>query len=110
MSGGETACPDPSSDLVDAEAGAGGECQALWIIRAKWPTGRVVLLGMWTQSPCRAQSGKSGRGVTLKAEYLNPSVLPEVVVECERPRHASGVKDGERDRVTQGPVLVGVPR
>jgi len=48
--------------------------------------------------------------VPLQAEYLNPSELSEVTVEGERSRHVAGVEDGERDRITQGPVLVGVSR
>jgi hypothetical protein len=36
-------------------------------------------------------------------------VLSEVMVEGEGPRHMTSVEHGERDRVTQRPVFVGVP-
>ena len=45
----------------------------------------------------------------VQTEHLNAPVLPEVVVEGEGPRDATSVEHGEGDRVTQRPVLVGVP-
>ena len=46
---------------------------------------------------------------SLQAEHLNASVLSEVMVEGEGSRNVTSVEHGERDRVTQRPVLVGVP-
>jgi hypothetical protein len=40
------------------------------------------------------------RWLPLQAEYLNPPVLPEVMIEGERPRHLTRIEDGERDGIT----------
>ena len=45
---------------------------------------------------------------SFQAEHLNPTVLPEVVVEGERRRDLTDIQNRERDRVAEGPVLVGV--
>ncbi len=45
----------------------------------------------------------------VQTEHLNAPVLSEVVIEGKSPRHVTSVEHGERDRVAQRPVLVGVP-
>ena len=66
----------------------------------------------WVAAAGRPPEGRSlGRDSSpVQAKHLNASVLSEVVVEGEGSRNVTGVEHGERDRVTQRPVLVGVPR
>ena len=44
----------------------------------------------------------------FRAEHLNSPVLTEVMVEGEGPPDVAGLENGERNRVAQSPILVGV--
>ena len=46
---------------------------------------------------------------SFQTEHLNSPVLSEMMVKGEGAPDASGIENGERNRVAQGPVFVGVP-
>ena len=52
--------------------------------------------------------GLEGNGSSFRAEHLNPPVLSEMLVEREGSRDVTSVENGERNRVAQRPVFVGV--
>jgi len=56
---------------------------------------------------CEAHEG--ARSSPPETEYLNASVLPEMLVEGKRRGDLTSIKNRERNRIAQAPVLVAVP-
>ena len=53
-------------------------------------------------------TAESGWESPLRSHHVNAPVLSEMVIEGEGLSDATGVEHGERDRVAQGPILIGV--